>query len=56
MTVASQLDLCISMTTLQVIWWVGVEYDGDYNFNARKLELHGAVNTRASWDVQALEK
>ena len=56
LTVASKLDLCISMTTLQVTLWFEGENDGNYNFNARKLELLGAANTRAYWDVQVQEK
>ena len=53
---ASPLDLCIFMTTLQVTLWFDGENDGDYNLNARQLELLGAAITRASWDVQVQEK
>ena len=55
LTVASQLDLCISMTSFQVTLWFEGENDGNYNFNASKLELPGAANTRACWDVQVQE-
>ena len=41
-----------NIESVKVTLWVESEYDGDYNFNARKLELLGAANTRASWDVQ----
>ena len=56
LTVASQLDLCISMTSFQVTLWFEGENDGDYNLNVHQLVELGAANTRANGDAQPHEQ